>query len=137
MDLGWLTPFKTNISDVEYQATEKGPEQRVRECVSRLRPSAVVERSAHWRFRQVTGGDRAEGQDKVSMPPKENEKIRRLLSKAWSRRRRKADSRLFAMPFTWISIGNSRSSTAKALRSSSLSSFLFQALLVFVALSAS
>jgi hypothetical protein len=24
VDLGWLTPFKTNISDVEYQATEKG-----------------------------------------------------------------------------------------------------------------
>jgi hypothetical protein len=22
--MGWLTPFKTNISDVEYQATEKG-----------------------------------------------------------------------------------------------------------------
>ena len=42
-------------------------------------------------FPPVTGGDRAEGQDKVSMPPKENE-IRRLLSKAWSRRRRKADS---------------------------------------------
>jgi hypothetical protein len=24
VDLGWLTPFKTNVSDVEYQATEKG-----------------------------------------------------------------------------------------------------------------
>jgi hypothetical protein len=24
VDLGWLTPFKTNISDVKYQATEKG-----------------------------------------------------------------------------------------------------------------
>jgi hypothetical protein len=24
VDLGWLTPFKTNISDVEYQATDKG-----------------------------------------------------------------------------------------------------------------
>jgi uncharacterized protein DUF3860 len=24
VDLGWLTPFKTNIGDVEYQATEKG-----------------------------------------------------------------------------------------------------------------
>jgi hypothetical protein len=24
VDMGWLTPFKTNISDVEYQATEKG-----------------------------------------------------------------------------------------------------------------
>jgi len=24
VDLGWLTPFKTNISDVEYQVTEKG-----------------------------------------------------------------------------------------------------------------
>jgi hypothetical protein len=22
--MGWLTPFETNISDVEYQATEKG-----------------------------------------------------------------------------------------------------------------
>jgi hypothetical protein len=22
--MGWLTPFKTNISDVEYQATDKG-----------------------------------------------------------------------------------------------------------------
>ena len=26
VDLGWLTPFKTNISDVEYQATDKGRE---------------------------------------------------------------------------------------------------------------
>jgi hypothetical protein len=24
VDLGWLTPFKTNISDIEYQVTEKG-----------------------------------------------------------------------------------------------------------------
>jgi hypothetical protein len=24
VDMGWLTPFVTNISDVEYQATEKG-----------------------------------------------------------------------------------------------------------------
>jgi hypothetical protein len=24
VDLGWLTPFKTNISDVEYRVTEKG-----------------------------------------------------------------------------------------------------------------
>jgi hypothetical protein len=24
VDLGWLTPFKTNINDVEYQVTEKG-----------------------------------------------------------------------------------------------------------------
>ena len=24
VDLGWLTSFKTNISDVEYQVTEKG-----------------------------------------------------------------------------------------------------------------
>ena len=24
VDMGWLTPFKTNISDVEYQATKKG-----------------------------------------------------------------------------------------------------------------
>ena len=24
VDLGWLTPFKTNIGDVEYKATEKG-----------------------------------------------------------------------------------------------------------------
>jgi hypothetical protein len=24
VDMGWLTPFMTNISDVEYQATEKG-----------------------------------------------------------------------------------------------------------------
>ena len=24
VDLGWLTPFKTNVSDVEYQVTEKG-----------------------------------------------------------------------------------------------------------------
>ena len=24
VDLGWLTPFKANISDVEYQATENG-----------------------------------------------------------------------------------------------------------------
>ena len=24
VDMGWLTPFKTNISDVEYQATDKG-----------------------------------------------------------------------------------------------------------------
>jgi hypothetical protein len=24
VDQGWLTPFKTNISDVEYQVTEKG-----------------------------------------------------------------------------------------------------------------
>ena len=24
VDLGWLTPFRTNISDVEYQATDKG-----------------------------------------------------------------------------------------------------------------
>ena len=24
VDMGWLTPFKANISDVEYQATEKG-----------------------------------------------------------------------------------------------------------------
>ena len=24
VDLGWLTPFKTNISDVEYQVAEKG-----------------------------------------------------------------------------------------------------------------
>jgi hypothetical protein len=23
VDMGWLTPFETNISDVEYQATEK------------------------------------------------------------------------------------------------------------------
>ena len=23
-DMGWLIPFKTNISDVEYQVTEKG-----------------------------------------------------------------------------------------------------------------
>jgi hypothetical protein len=24
VDLGWLTPFKTNISDIEYQPTDKG-----------------------------------------------------------------------------------------------------------------
>ena len=24
VDLGWLTPFKTNVSDIEYQVTEKG-----------------------------------------------------------------------------------------------------------------
>lgn len=24
VNLGWLTPFKTNISDVEYEATERG-----------------------------------------------------------------------------------------------------------------
>ena len=24
VDLGWLTPFKTNISDVKYHVTEKG-----------------------------------------------------------------------------------------------------------------
>jgi len=24
VDLGWLTPFKVNISDIEYQVTEKG-----------------------------------------------------------------------------------------------------------------
>ena len=24
VDLGWLIPFKTNISDVEYQVTERG-----------------------------------------------------------------------------------------------------------------
>jgi hypothetical protein len=24
VDMGWLTPFRTNISDVEYQVTEKG-----------------------------------------------------------------------------------------------------------------
>jgi hypothetical protein len=24
VDMGWLAPFETNISDVEYQATEKG-----------------------------------------------------------------------------------------------------------------
>ena len=24
VDMGWLTPFKTNISDVEYQVTDKG-----------------------------------------------------------------------------------------------------------------
>jgi hypothetical protein len=24
VDLGWLTPFKTNISDVEYQVTDQG-----------------------------------------------------------------------------------------------------------------
>jgi hypothetical protein len=24
VDLGWLIPFKTNISDVEYQATDEG-----------------------------------------------------------------------------------------------------------------
>jgi hypothetical protein len=24
VDLGWLTPFKTNMSDVEYQTTEQG-----------------------------------------------------------------------------------------------------------------
>ena len=24
VDLGWLTPFKTNIGDVEYHVTEKG-----------------------------------------------------------------------------------------------------------------
>ena len=24
VDMGWLIPFKTNISDVEYQVTEKG-----------------------------------------------------------------------------------------------------------------
>jgi hypothetical protein len=24
VDLGWLTPFKTSISDVEYHVTEKG-----------------------------------------------------------------------------------------------------------------
>jgi hypothetical protein len=24
VDMGWLTPFKTNIGDVEYQVTEKG-----------------------------------------------------------------------------------------------------------------
>ena len=24
VDMGWLTPFETNISDVEYQAKEKG-----------------------------------------------------------------------------------------------------------------
>jgi hypothetical protein len=24
VDLGWLTPFKVNISDVEYQVTDKG-----------------------------------------------------------------------------------------------------------------
>ena len=24
VDLGWLTPFKTNVSDVEYHVTEKG-----------------------------------------------------------------------------------------------------------------
>jgi hypothetical protein len=24
VDMGWLTPFKTNISDVEYQVTESG-----------------------------------------------------------------------------------------------------------------
>jgi DUF3860-like len=24
VDMGWLTPFKTNISDIEYQVTEKG-----------------------------------------------------------------------------------------------------------------
>jgi hypothetical protein len=25
VDLGWLTPFKTNISDVEHQVNGKGP----------------------------------------------------------------------------------------------------------------
>lgn len=29
VDLGWLTPFKTNISDVEYQVTDKGREAAV------------------------------------------------------------------------------------------------------------
>jgi hypothetical protein len=24
VDMGWLTPFRTNISDIEYQVTEKG-----------------------------------------------------------------------------------------------------------------
>jgi hypothetical protein len=24
VDMGWLTPFKTNISDVEYRATDRG-----------------------------------------------------------------------------------------------------------------
>jgi hypothetical protein len=24
VDMGWLTPFKTNINDVEYQATDEG-----------------------------------------------------------------------------------------------------------------
>jgi hypothetical protein len=24
VDLGWLTPFKANVSDIEYQVTEKG-----------------------------------------------------------------------------------------------------------------
>jgi hypothetical protein len=24
VNMGWLTPFKTNITDVEYQVTEKG-----------------------------------------------------------------------------------------------------------------
>jgi hypothetical protein len=30
VDMGWLTPFETNISDVEYQVTEKG---RTASCV--------------------------------------------------------------------------------------------------------
>ena len=36
VDLGWLTPFKTNISDVEYQATEKGRVCRAGRCISAL-----------------------------------------------------------------------------------------------------
>ena len=29
VDMGWLTPFKTNISDVEYQVTDKGRAESV------------------------------------------------------------------------------------------------------------
>jgi hypothetical protein len=38
VDLGWLTPFKTNISDVEYQVTKKG---RAAATVHDLKPSAA------------------------------------------------------------------------------------------------
>ena len=51
--------------------------------------------------------------EEMSKTPKENE-IRRLLSRAWSRRRRKADFHVFATLCTWISIKSSKSRAAKA-----------------------
>jgi hypothetical protein len=49
VDMGWLTPFKTNISDVEYQVTEKG------------RTASVA--NAHDWSHPPPGRDRAEGEE--------------------------------------------------------------------------
>jgi len=44
VDMGWLTPFKTNISDVEYQATDKGRAAALA-ATFRVRPNRRLQRA--------------------------------------------------------------------------------------------